>query len=181
MLGGIDPIFLFQFFKLSPSQQASLNAKIPIVGSLVSMVSLIPIPLYLSETITGVLVDTESKNIDIETDIEGKKDGTDPVITQRPMNSAVTINMVAKKDSLGLIILSAMMDLILPKLTSREYSISFFHGSVAIFGAQLHSFAVDQDANTDLARISMQLTTATKVVPSPIPVVGKVVAPVPAL
>lgn len=181
MLGGIAPIFLFNFFKLTKAQQDTLNNKVPLVGKVVTAIGLPPIPLYLDENFTGVLVDTEAKNIDLETDIESKKDGSEPTITQRALNTSVTINLNARKDSPGLIILSAMMDVILPKVASREYSISYLHLSTTVFNAQLKSFAIDQDSNSTLAKITIQLINGTKAVPQPVTIVGKVTAPVPSL
>lgn len=180
MLNGVAPIFLFNFFKLTESAQASIN-KIPVVATIVNAIGLPPIPLYLDEKLTGIYVDSESKNIDLETDMEASKDGKATSVRQRPVNSSVSIEMLANKDSLGLTILSAMMDVILPRVTSREYSISYLHGAVTVFNGQLNSFAINQNADNDLYRISINLTRSSQatILPSPIPVVGKTTGAVP--
>lgn len=182
MLGGIAPIFLFNFFKLRPDTLQTLKTKVPIIADIIDAVGLPPIPLYLDENLTGVFVDSESKNIDLETDVEAKKDASKPTSTQRILNSTVTIEMVASKDSIGATILAAMMDVILPKITSKEYSISYLHGATTVFGGQLHAFAVNQNANDTKLNISVTLSKSNQdtQIKDPTPVVSKVVGTVPA-
>lgn len=184
MLDGIDPIFLFNFFKLTPELKASIS-KIPVVDSIVDAIGLPPIPLYLSERLTGICVSAESKNIDVQTDVETNKDATDPKVTQKPIGSTITIQLVASAGSLGLTILSAMMDVILPKLTSREYSITYLHGPITVFNGQLQSFAINQSTDNDMRTVVITLvrSSAKAAVPvaNSIPAVSKVTAAVPAL
>ncbi len=178
MLNGIAPIFLFQFFKLTPSLTAKLN-EIPILADLSNFIVMPPIPLYLDEKLTGIYIDSESKNIDLETDVEAKKDGSDPTQTQRAVNSSVTIEMLANSDSIGLTILSAMMDVILPKVASREYSISYLHGAVTVFQGKLHSFSINQNAENSLYKVTVNLAQSSKSLISSIPVVGKITGALP--
>lgn len=180
MLNGISPIILFNFFKATPSTIALLN-KIPFVSDVFDAISFPPIPLYLDENLTGILVSSESKNIDIETDLEAKKDGTDPVENQKPVNSSTTIELIANKNSIGLTILCAMMDQVVPKLASREYSITYLHGAVTVFGAKLHSFATNQNADDTRVRIAINLTRSTQKtkIEANVPVVSKVTGVLP--
>ena len=180
MLNGIAPIFLFNFFKLTPDLSASI-AKIPVVSDIVDAIGLPPIPLYLDEQLTGIYVDAENKHIDIETELETKKDGSDPADPQRALNSSVTIEMLASANSIGLTILSAMMDVILPKVTSREYSITYLHGATTVFNGKLQSFSIVQNADNTLYRITLVLGRSTqKTTPvAGVPVVGKVVGALP--
>jgi hypothetical protein len=169
MLNGIDPIIIFQFEKLTDSASETLS-KIPLFDKLVSKIGLPPIPIYLSETLTGLYIDSEDKSIEIETSTETLHDGEDPIITQKALNSTVKINMKASSDSIGLTLLSAMCDLILPKVTSQEYSITYLHGATTIFGGLLHSFNVQQTEGTDLLMVSLELTkssTKTQKKPGP--------------
>lgn len=159
MLNGIDPIIIFQFSKLTPSAQEAVS-KIPIVSSIVNKIGLPPIPIYLSEQTTGLYIDTEDKNIEIETVTDSLTDGAAPKTTQKALHSSVTINMQAKKGSIGLILLSAVCDLIIPKVTSQEYSISYLHEEVTIFGGLLHSLKVQAKAGTDLMDISIEIIKA---------------------
>jgi hypothetical protein len=162
MLGGIDPIIIIQFSKLAPSVGQAL-AKIPLVANNApGLIAMPPIPIYLNENLTGIYIDAESKNVDIDTDVETKTDGSDPNITQKGLSSTVDINLFGKKTSLGLILLSSLVDIIFEKASSKEYSISYLHGPVTIFQAVLHSFVVDQNSQNDLLTIKMQISKGSK-------------------
>jgi hypothetical protein len=160
MLNGIDPIFIFNFEKLTPDLQAAV-ADIPIVSKFASKIKLPPIPIYLSETVTGLYIDTEDKNINIETKPETLASGADPIVNQKGINSTVRINMKANKDSIGMTLLSAMADLIFNKVTSKEYSIYYFHGAITVFGGLLESFSISQNADNTLYEITVELSRST--------------------
>ena len=162
MLGGIDPIIIFEFSKLTPSQEASV-AKIPIVSSIVSKIGLPPIPIYLSEKLTGLYIDSEDRNIDIQTTVETLSDSSQPQVNQKAINSTTSINMIANKNSIGLTLLSALCDLVVPKVSSKEYTITYLHGSVTIFRGLLHTFSVSQSAESDLLTIKLELTKNNEV------------------
>lgn len=161
MLGGIDPIIIFQFGFLAPSLSADI-AKIPIVSDIPTIIQMPPIPFYLSEQATGILIDSESKTVDINTDTETNAEGTTPDVNQKGLAAVVEVNIVSKKDSLQMIILSSLIDLIFDKLTSKEYAISYLHGATTIFGGALHSFSVDQNASSDLLLMKIGITRGTK-------------------
>ncbi len=162
MLGGLDPIILFQFGKVF-SGSFGLLTKIPITSDENSTVILLPpIPIYLSESLTGIYIDSEDKNVDIETDTQTKTDGGTPDVTQKGLSSTVSINLVGKKDSLGLTLLSSLIDILFEKVTSREYSISYLHGPTTIFGALLHSYSVNQNATNELLTMKIELTKGNK-------------------
>lgn len=156
MLNGLDPIILFQFKKLPPSVAAYV-ATIPVVSTIVDKIGLPPIPIYLSESATGLMIQSEDKSIDIETTIEALSDGGTPHVTQKSLNSTVSINFQARKGSLGLILVSAICDLIIPKVTSQEYGISYFHAETTIFDGLLHSFKVGATKQNDLVDITLEL------------------------
>jgi hypothetical protein len=161
MLNGLEPIIIFQFAKLSPSIGAFLS-KIPVLSSFSTLIEMPPIPLYLSEEATGIYIDSESKNVDISTQTETMSDGTPSSAEQRGIASTVTINLTARKDSLGLALLSAMIDLIFDKVTSKEYAISYLHGGTTIFQGHLHSYGVDQNNGNDLVSIKIELSNGDK-------------------
>lgn len=175
MLGGIAPILLFTFFKKIPEIK-DLQASQPIVADNDNSIQLPPIPLYLDENLTGILIDTENKSIDAETIVDTTTDGSTPKTTQKAVNSTVQITMTAKKDSAAMIILSAMMDIIYEKLTSKEYQVTYLHGAVTVFGGLLHSFNITQDSNTEICTISLTLVrNSNNTLPiKGIPVVGKI-------
>lgn len=159
MLNGIDPIIIFNFTKLTPSAEETLS-KIPLISKLVSKASLPPIPIYLSETLTGLYIDGEDKSIEVQTTPETLADGAEPEVTQKGLSSTIKINMKASSDSIGLVLLSAMMDIIFPKVTSQEYSITYLHGATTIFDGLLHSFNVQSNTDSDVLLISLELTKA---------------------
>jgi len=161
MLNGIDPIIIFNFkvrFDLTQILGGALAPKIPVVASdNFTVVDLPLVPIYLSESLTGIFIDQESKSVDVDTTIDGLTDGGTPEINQRPISSTVKIDMVAGRSSLGVALFSAMTDLIFPKLTSKEYSITYLHGAVSVFNGLLHSFSISQNATDDKYNISMEL------------------------
>jgi hypothetical protein len=159
MLNGIAPILIFNFKKLAPSFLEDVN-KTPLLAKNNIAIPLIPIPIYLDEKLTGIYIDSESKNIDIETKVQTKPDGTAGDVSQRGLNSVVSINMLARSDSVGLSVLIAMSDLIFQKVTSQEYSVSYIHKAVTVFGGLLESFSAVQNTSNDLYNISMQISRA---------------------
>jgi hypothetical protein len=179
MLNGIEPIIIFNFFKATPATIASLQ-KIPVVADVVESIGLPPIPIYLSEKATGILIVSEDKNIDLQTSTETLTSGTDPKVDQKGISSTVRINIEASRKSLGVTLLSAMADLLFKKATSKEYSITYLHGAVTVFGGLLESFQISQNADNDLYNISITLsrsgvkTQETASVPVVNPVVGAV-------
>jgi hypothetical protein len=161
MLNGIAPIMIFSFKKLLPSVEAALSSAIPLIADTENSVFLPLVPLYLDEKLFGIYIESESKNIDIETEPKTLPDGTvDP--EQKGLLSSVTINMVAKRDSIGMIVLMAMSDIIFPMVTSQEYNITYLNGSMTIFTGLLHSFSIDQNTDNDLYKISMQISSGKK-------------------
>lgn len=156
MLNGIDPIIIFQFSKNVP-QSSELLAKIPLVNQIPNLILSPPIPIYLSEQLTGLFIDMEAKNIDAETSTETKTDGTPPDVRQSGISNTVTIDLKGKKDSTGLTLFLALADLAYDKLTSKEYSITYLHGPVTVFGGLLHHFSFNSDPNEDIIRIKVEL------------------------
>lgn len=155
MLNGIDPILIFNFKKIPPGIETL--AKIPLISSIVSAIDLPAIPIYLSEKLTGIYIDQEDKNVDVATDTETSSDGSSPTTSQRGISSTVTITMKASRNSLGVALLGAMADLVFPKVTSKEYSITYLHGAVTVFAGLLHSFSITQNSNDDLYNITLAL------------------------
>lgn len=155
MLNGIAPIFIFT---ISPVPKASNPlAGIPIVSDFVENIG-VPIPIYLDEQLTGLYVDTEEKSIDIDNNVVAVNKGGAKVF-QNPLESMVTINLIGKKDSIALMVLLAMNDLIFSKL-KYGYGISYLNGPTAIFNGLLKTFATNTTADNDLIRITMQISKA---------------------
>lgn len=155
MLNGLDPIIIFNLKKRPPvTDQAS---SIPILPTVDDLITLPSIPVYLSERLTGVLIENEEKSLEVQTDTNSASDGGAGQNHQRAISSTITITLVAKKTSIGSAILAALADLIFPLVTSKEYSITYLHGAVTIFNGLLNSFSINQDPNNDLYRITISL------------------------
>lgn len=181
MLNGIDPIIIFHFSKKLSTTLSGEISKIPLVSRVGTFVELPPIPIYLSANLTGLFIESEDKNVDIETYTESKTDGTAPAIDQKGVASTISINILAKKNSIGIALLSAMIDVLYEKVSSNEYSITYLHGATTIFRAALTKFQASQNSENDLLNINIELTRGAKN-PSPvasIPEVPRVQAVVP--
>lgn len=176
MLGGIDPIIIFHRYKKVADTTATATSTIPVVSKKDVYITLPPIPIYLSEQFTGMFIDSESKNIDIETETQTFTDGSTAEINQKGIASGVSIQITAKKDSLGMILLGALMDTLLDKVTSKEYAITYLHGATTIFFGLLHTFSVEQTSQNELLSIKIELSKGSKQ-----PVKPVVISPVPGL
>lgn len=171
MLNGVDPVIIIQFSSLAPTLGETI-AKIPLVSSIPTLIPMPPVPIYLSQTLTGLHIDTEEKNVDIQTTTETATDGGPPQVDQKGIGSVVAINLEARKDAVGLSLLSGLIDRIFNKVTSKEYSISYLHGPIIIFGGLLHSYSVTQDAGSEKLNIKIEISKGSESTPTkadPIP------------
>lgn len=182
MLNGLDPIILIQFSKRT-DRLNNPEFNIPVEATIKSMIDLPPIPIYLSERIFGIVIDSESKNVDIKTDFETKTNGEAVDVKQKGANSSVTINITGKKDSIPITLLSSFIDFAYAKVTSEEYTITYLHGAITIFRGLLKSFAIDQVDGTDKISIKIELTTGetqpqkSNTAPSPPALSNKIIFP----
>ncbi len=160
MLNGIDPIFIFTFYKLVTLSTEELAA-MPLVAQARARLALPPIPVYLSESLTGVYIDSEEKNIDIATSTQTLTDGESPIVDQKGIASVVSINLKASRNSIGMTLLAALSDVIFKKVTSKEYSVTYLHGAVTIFNGLLHSFSISQGSDNNLYDIKIELSQGT--------------------
>lgn len=171
MLGGIDPVIIFQFSVLKPSIGDAI-AKIPVISKIPSVIDQPPIPIYLSEQFFNIVIDGESKTVDIETDTETLTSGAAPDVNQKGIQSSVEINIEGKKDSVALTLLSALIDVAFDKCTSKEYAISYLHGATTVFRAVLHSYSVETVPGTDKLAVKISLSRGQKPTkPNEVPVV----------
>lgn len=155
MLGGIDPVIVFHFNikKFSPT----LNSleKIPQLQEVIRANAAVPIPIYLSQRLTGIVITEESVSIDVETNSQEKADGTNPDVKQRGVGNLVTIGMSASGRSVGLKIFLALIDQCMRLLAQQTYSISYFNGDTLILNGLIHGF--QKTTATDTDRIDMSL------------------------
>ncbi len=181
-LGGIAPLLIFTYPENIAALSPVFNALsgIPLVGDLVSPLNGIPIPLYLSEELTGIYVDTESKNIDIETNPQVRYDNKAPTVYQRLIGSSVSVNILASKDSIILPAFLALIDLIVPRLVSQNYKLSYINGSTVILNGLLQGLNTSQGADDDLIRITLQIQkNDQRVLPANPAVLAKQLATIP--
>jgi hypothetical protein len=162
MLGGIAPILIFTFPVVPKSPTFNALAGIPLVGGLISEKIGVPIPLYLDERLTGVYVESETKAIDIQTTVEAKTEAGTPDVSQRGLDSLVTINMIALKDSVTLSAILALCDMVFQKVVAQEYKVSYLNGATTVFNGLLHGFQTTVDADNDLVRITLQLSKSNQ-------------------
>lgn len=180
MLNGLDPIIIFNFKKkIDPNlvgpQQQTLLQKIPLVADIVDATDLPPVPIYLSEKITGLFIDSEDKNIDLNTTTETLNSGDDPLVNQKGISSTVKVSMQASRKSLGVTLMAAMADQIFKKASSKEYTVTYLHGAVTVFNGLINSFSITQNADDDRYQINLELTRsgANTQPKSPVTVVSK--------
>lgn len=167
MLGGLDPIIIFEFYKKIDLTPAGPDGKIPVAAQkTLQFVPLPPIPIYLNEQLTQLYVDKVDKSIDIGTDTETFINGKDPDILQKGIASGLSVTLLCKKDSITMMILSSVIDLIYEKVTSKEYAITFLYGATTIFRAVMHSFKISQSAENDKMEVTIELSRGAKQ-PSP--------------
>jgi len=159
-LNGLSPIILFQLYKKVPAAAPATQSKIPLISDITAAVkaTYAVIPLYLDEQLTGIMVDTESKNIDIETKPDGLTSGEAGPVNQKPLGSITTVNLIAKRDSVGLTILLALSELILDKVVSKEFEVTYMNGAITVFGGLIHSFSFDQGGNDDLLKLKLEIS-----------------------
>lgn len=169
MLNGIAPVLIFTFPVVPKSPAFNALSGIPIIGKALADNVGVPIPLYLDEQLTGIFVDTEETDLDIETTVEAKDNNNQPDVRQRGLDNIVSINLVASRDSVILAALIAFSDIIFQKVVSQEYSVSYLNGPTTVFNGLLHKFRSSVEADTDLMRISLQLSKAGKAKPTPGP------------
>lgn len=154
MLGGIDPIIIFQLYKRIPDP-TQLKAGMPLKSAPVKRVTFAVIPIYLSEQISGLYIDTESKNIDIDTKQTNGTDGTTSV-SQTPIGSTTSVTLTGKIGSMGLTALLALSEQILDKLTSKEYEVTYVHNAITVFGGLVHSLSFEPVKGTDTYTIKIE-------------------------
>lgn len=177
MLNGIDPLLvivlknrgLIDFF----GPGSLLDEAAEAIG--------IPIPIYLSEKLTGIYVESETRGIDVTTRVDSVTDKNPltlevepPQVSQTSSDSQVSINLVAKRDCILLTAILALMDQIVNRLVSAEYAIHYINGPTVIFGGLLHRFGTSVNRNDNLVRMELVLSTAAKENPTPAAAVSSI-------
>lgn len=158
MLGAIEPILAFQIYKNVTTEETNTVASIPITTKVSQRATIAVIPIYLAELATGIYIDAESKNIDIDTNLDSLTSGESAEVSQKALGSITSVSLIGKKDSLGLTILLSLAEQLLDKASSKEYEVSYMNGAITVFGGLIHSLSFDQNREDDLIRIKVDFT-----------------------
>lgn len=160
MLGGLHPILIFNFPIALKNPLTAASEGVPTAERTWIDKIGIPIPIYLDPNLTGIHVDSETKALDIESDPYTSQDGKTTVVIQKALNNTVTVNLIAKRDSIILAALLSMSDLVFTKVISQEYGVTYLNGPTTVFNGLLDSFTAHPGDNDDLMRITIVLSKA---------------------
>lgn len=172
-LNGVAPLLVIEL-----KNSASLNVvkKIPVAGDFLASNIGLPIPIYLDERLTGIYVKGESRGIDIDTKIDAIDAKNVPIYSQKALASTVTVEMVASSTGVMLMTLIAFADLILTRVVSKQYSVSYFNGPTIITNGVLHGFTTQLGENDNLVRINMALSSGPPIPEAVTPITPKLSA-----
>lgn len=152
-----DPVLLIYFANtLTPQQIADKT------GNLYST----PIPIYLSEKLTGLYVDSEKKGLSISTENIVEIDKTTKnrsglKVQQKGETQTTDISIVGRRDSVGLNLLLPMLQTIYDQvLATKDYRLAYFHNNVLIFNARLANLSINQNRDNNLVTIELSLEVA---------------------
>ncbi len=150
-LGGLAPLLVFQLYPLGVG--ALVSGLIPFIPADIANAVGLPIPIYLSERQTGIYVDTESRQIDMETQSQQLRTGAVQV-DQRGVNNSVTIKLFGKTDSVLLTALLAMSDMLFAMAAAKSYKVSYFNGPTVVLSGLLHGFTSSSPSGTNLVEMT---------------------------
>lgn len=169
MLNGIAPILIFHFGSLPTSSKTfKAIAGIPLIGDTIASNIGVPIPIYLDEKITKIIIKNTTTQVDMNEDVVPKENEKTPDVKQRAINSIVTVNMIAPRNSVVASMLIAFNDLIFTKLAARTYSVSYLNGSTILLNALVHGFSAAEEDDKDIVNITFQFSKANKKVDGPV-------------
>jgi hypothetical protein len=149
-LNGLAPIIIFTFYKPIPASLAGL------FPASITRIPLVPIPVYLDEKITGIQLDDYDRTITIDV----MRDGV--TAFERVSGDVVHLKFHAKKDSILLTILTALIDRVMKTFDEaaektfddRNYSLTIFYDNIFILDASLEEFSTRLKDGTDLREFS---------------------------
>jgi hypothetical protein len=150
-LGGVAPVIIFTFYKeISVPQFLQGFVK-------TAMIPFLPIPIYLDEKFTKVLLD----DYDRDTTIDVLRDGVTGF--ERTSADAVTLKFRANKSNIAITTLTALIDKIVGgHVDKKTYSITIFYDNIFIIGAALEQFSTRLMEGGDMREISMRVANRPK-------------------
>lgn len=178
MLNGTYPVIIFYLDKKIGSimkgkigDTAAGIAKDGIFGEKVNNMG-IAIPLYISESLTGILHLSQSYKTTFSNDSEADTGAADisgdisvnastaiqsTTIKQRPRSNGVDIAFQANRNSIGINILLPTLDLLFQRAIAGDYYISYFNQNVILFKSKLASFTAEENKENTLVDINISL------------------------
>jgi hypothetical protein len=177
MLNGKDPLIIFHFYgnPYAKALAAIFGAGgVPVLAQSVLDLVGIPIPFYLSEKLTGLVVDSQTRDLRLKTDTKANIDDTvKPTSSQTISSDGIHVSIKCNMDSPFLAAFMAMFNLIVSKVIAQNYKISYFNGTTVVIKGLLNSFSTSENPNDNLLIINFELgigdqeTDAEKKAPNP--------------
>lgn len=159
MLGGDVPLIIFHFY--TPNALA-FASKLPIVSAETVDTVGFPVPIYLSEGVTGIFVDTESKSLDVETSVQARADGKKPIVDQRIANSALNVRLFARSDSTLINVLRSISGMALALVAAKGCKVSYFNGPVVIIKGLLEGLVESTNKDNNEIEFDLKISDANQ-------------------
>lgn len=150
-LGGLAPVIIFTFYKEVAVPQF-LQGFVK-----TATIPLVPIPIYLDEKFTKVLLD----DYDRDTTIDVLRDGVSGF--ERTSADAVTLKFRANKSNIAITAITALIDKIIGgHVDKKTYSITIFYDNIFIINAALEQFNTRLMEGGDMREISIRVANRPK-------------------
>lgn len=133
MLNGTSPVLFFNF------------GNIEVLGFSLPLLS---VPVYLDENLTGVLVDSHERVIDVAHEVDANYS------YEKVLSSGFRITLKGRKNNIYLTAFIALFELALKYVPDKAYKIMFFYDDIFLTDACLKSFNANVIENTDTRVVS---------------------------
>lgn len=159
MLNGKYPILIFHLYAYDKIANSILGLINQPAQTFATSAIGVPIPFILSQELTGIALDDETKSMEIDTTIDAPLDSSvPPIAKQMPVVSNINVSLSCNRDSVFLTILSALGDLLFRRCTAGDYGITYMNGPIVIFDGLLSRFSTMRGANSTLMRVDFSLS-----------------------
>jgi len=153
-LNGLAPLVIFTFYKTIPRPSFLTGGLFDTIPTI--KIPLVPIPLYLEERITGLVLDDYDRDISIDV----MRDGVSAF--ERVSGDVVNLKFRMQKNNIVLTALTALIDRIIQVFDKRvatkfddpDYSLTIFYDNIFILDASLERFSTRLVEGTDLREVS---------------------------
>lgn len=133
MLNGTSPVLFFNF------------GNIEVLGFSLPLLS---VPVYLDENLTGVLVDSHERVIDVAHEVDANNS------YEKVLSSGFRITLKGRKTNIYLTAFIALFELALKYVPDKAYKLMFFYDDIFLTDACLKSFRANVIENTDTRLVS---------------------------